>query len=116
MPISWPGTLPQTPTTGGYEEAPPDLTIRTEMDAGQAKRRRRFTAGPREFSVSFVLTKAQVATLDTFYVTTLKGGSLSFDWFHPRTGAAGEFAFVGRPNYRESDGGWEAGMKLEQLP
>ena len=93
---AWPAALPQLSLLEGALEAPQDATIRSEMDVGPAKRRRRYTWSPRRFSVPLILTVAQVATLETFYVTTLGGGVDAFDWLHPRTAAAVSFAFVGR--------------------
>ena len=68
-------------------ETPPDTTLETQMDAGPPKARRRFSAGIRKLDMKMIMTAAQVATLDAFYVTTLSGGALTFDYAHPRTGA-----------------------------
>lgn len=88
MPILWPLTLPQVPLLG-YREQFPNLAIETQMDTGPPKARRRFTAGVRPLPAhEMVLTAAQAATLDTFYTDTTAGGTLPFDWLHPRTGAA----------------------------
>lgn len=115
---SWPGTLPTAPEGPDYQEQPPLVTIRTQMDAGPPKMRRKFTAGIRPFTFTWIMTKAQVATFDTFYNTTLAGGSLSFDSLnHPRTGAAATFRFAGQPSYAYlGPDAWRVTTPLEILP
>lgn len=117
MADAWPGTLPQAPDWSGYQETSPNVAIRTQMDAGPPKLRRRFTAGIRPFSMQFLLTQAQVATLDTFYQTTLTGGTEAFDWTHPRTGAAASFRFVSPPQYSAlGPNVYRATCQMEVLP
>lgn len=96
---TWPASLPQSPGIDGYAEQVPNVMIASQMDAGPEKRRKRFTAGVRPFHFRILLKRADVATFDTFYVTTLAGGTLTFDWTHPRTGAVATFAFQGQPKY-----------------
>ncbi len=79
MTITWPITLPAYPLLEKYAEAMPNTTIRTDMETGPAKVRQRTTAGVRRLSVGYLLSKAQVSTLEEFYLTILKGGSLSFE-------------------------------------
>jgi hypothetical protein len=97
---SWPSDLPDQPLKRGYEEGPPNVALRTQMDAGPDKIRRRTTAGPRQIAVQFRLSPSQLETLDTFYTDTLEGGTLRFDWTHPRTGTSVEFRFVEPPSYQ----------------
>ena len=115
---AWPASLPQLVAVEGYEESPPETALRTEMEAGPAKLRRRFTAGVRPLSVLLDLDAAQVETLDGFFVTDLAGGSLRFDWVHPRTQATVELRFLRPPVYRPlgSDAAWRAALHLEILP
>ena len=115
---TWPATLPQNVLTEGYQEAPGDGRLRTQMDAGPAKMRRLHTAVVDTFSVSLSLTSAQVDTLDGFWDSDLAGGVLAFDWTHPRTGAATSFRFVDRPTRtpRQSGVRYTVRFKLEKLP
>ena len=118
----WPPSLPAEALLAGLEETPPELRLRTAMDAGPAKVRRRFTAGVRVFSVSLLLTRAQVQTFDEFLLTTVEGGSLPFTWKHPRTGNPIDFRFVELPRYaarapRQLAGDyWSLSFTLEALP
>ncbi|NNG04360.1 MAG: hypothetical protein HKM95_09700 [Inquilinus sp.] len=116
MPV-WPAALPQDVLIAGYSEEVPETTIRTQMDAGPAKVRRRFSAGVRKFAVTVALTRAQVQILDDFYLTDLQGGALRFDWTHPRTLAAVQFRFLTAPRYAsQSQIDWLAQLQLEVLP
>ena len=114
---TWPATLPSYVLVEGYSEMPPVNSIRTQMDVGPPKVRRRSTAAPRPITCKQHMTKTQVAILDTFYVTTLSSGVDPFDWTHPRTGASVSFTFTEPPTY-ESLGGtaWGVTLKLEILP
>lgn len=115
----WPVTLPQSVLVQGYSETPPQLSIRTDMDAGVAKVRRRFTSSIRPIECNTLLTAAQVATLDAFYLSTLEGGALRFEWNHPRTGATVEMRFMEPPQYTPAGGGvtyFNVSLKLEVMP
>ncbi len=114
----WPATLPQEPLAQGYAERAPDTVIRTQMEAGPPKVRRRFTAGVRSIECRLRLIPAQVDTLDAFFNTTVAGGALPFDWKHPRTGTAVTFRFVEPPSYAPVARGalWQASLRLEVLP
>jgi hypothetical protein len=83
---TWPESLPAAPLLDGFSETPPDLTLRTQMEQGPAKTRRRTTAGVTQMTAAYFLTRAQVETLLDFYTADLSGGSLSFAFVHPRTG------------------------------
>lgn len=114
---TWPATLPDTILKEAYSETPPDLLVRTEMDQGSAKVRRWGTGNVRPIQGQIRMTQAQVATLDTFYNTTLEGGALRFDWTHPRTGASEEFRFAAPPTYQSGGGAiWRVQVQLEVMP
>jgi hypothetical protein len=113
----WPVTLPDIPLVEGFSESAPDVTIRTQMDAGPARVRPRYTAGVRPVVGKISCTKAQVETLDVFHVTTLMNGSLPFDWAHPRTGVTKAFRFVKAPKYMpDHKDSWVVSLELEILP
>ena len=111
---AWPATLPQSPLVEGYSEETPDLVVRTSMDEGPAKIRRRFTANVRNITHNYLLTQAQVATLDTFFVTTLAGGALTFTFINPRTAATDTYRFRSQPTYVPVSGSlWRTRLDLE---
>lgn len=120
----WPATLPQDPFIGLTDELSADALVRTQMSAGPAKVRRRHGAAVRNVTVPLILTGAQRQTYDTFYKTTLKNGSLQWDWKDPVDGAVISFRFVSAAQFILRKGGttatrlWEVaqGMALEILP
>ena len=116
---AWPATLPDDPLIQGYDERTPVTGIRTNMDAGPAKQRNRFTAAVAPLQLTLDLTRAQVAILDSFHKDTLKRGALAFDWIHPRTQAVVSFRFINdRPLVFKpvSQQDWRAEVALEILP
>lgn len=114
---TWPASLPQRVLADGYQETAPRFTIRTQMDAGPAQVRRRFTAGPTPLWVQLRLTFAQKATLDAFYLNDCAGGALPFAWVHPVSRAAVTMRFEGEITYSSAKAGYiTAGMGLEILP
>ncbi len=117
MSIVWPLGLPQKLQASGYQESAPSTVVRTAMDTGPAKIRRRMTSAPRRIKGSVMLTAEQVAILDEFFLSTLSGGAVAFDWLHPRTGATASFRFVSPPAYQNIGGTtYSAALDLEILP
>lgn len=90
---TWPNTLPQYVLESGYSEQIQDQTIESQMETGPAKIRRRFTKSLRQYQMSLYMTAAQAVTFESFWQSTVNGGSLPFDWVHPRTRAAATFRF-----------------------
>lgn len=116
MPL-WPVTLPQSPLADSFRETAPGTTIRTQMEQGPAKIRRRTTAGVGDISFAYVLSAAQVAALEGFYLDDLSGGALSFSFTHPRTGGSLSCRFREPPQYASLSGDYfRAAVKLEILP
>lgn len=115
MSFTWPATLPNPEID--MEETAPNLVVRTDMDAGPPKVRRRHTSGVRPWRKRVVLTLAQVETFDEFFVDTLSGGASRFDFTNSRTGVSCEFRFVEPPVYRRlGPDAYEVAMSWEQMP
>lgn len=89
--ISWPLTLPQVPNRG-YTEELGLLVLRTPMDQGPAKLRRRGVR-PDILNISFLMTGAQVETLRSFISDTTLGVA-RFNFTHPRTNSSVEVRIV----------------------
>lgn len=112
----WPSTLP-LPAASTFKETPPDNVIRSSMERGPDKVRRRTTANVRPVSFMLLLSEAQVEILDSFYVSDTFSGSEAFDFTHPRTLAAVKARFVSPPEFNEREAVlWEASVSLEILP
>lgn len=75
--IVWPNTLP-LPTVQGYAVQPEDAILRTEMEAGLARQRRRFTNVPTKVSVRWIMRRDQYAVFEGWYRWHAKEGA---NWF-----------------------------------
>lgn len=114
--MAWPGSLPGA-IADGYQEVFPDNVIRTQMETGYPKTRKRSTAAPYQLRLLFNMTKAQVATLYTFFSSTINDGVDSFTMTHPRTGASETFRMLNPPDISIADGiNYRVLIQLEQLP
>jgi len=61
-------------------------TIRSPFEAGYMQTRARFTRMPKRFELHWNhLSAADLATLRTYYESTVVGGANAFDWTHPTT-------------------------------
>ena len=115
---SWPSTVPFFKGHGNLSRSGPvDAVIRTNMSAGPAKVRRRFTAAPRNFTgITPFLTKTQLATFETFFEVTLQMGALSFTATDPLDCTEKTFRFVGSYNVSPSGRAFRVSAELEILP
>ena len=115
---SWPVDLPPLVTTAGFLETYPWGNLRTEMDAGPAKVRRRTTAAARPIACQIKCTGDQLTDLENFIHADLADGVLPFTWVHPRTQLAATFRFREPPSWVPSSGGqtWTVTLPLEVLP
>ena len=115
----WPASLP-VPLVEGVSYSSQDNIIRSQMDAGVAKIRRRYTAVPEDVSFQLLLTLAQLQTLVDFHDITLKG-VLPFDWIEFRKpeadwGTLVTYRFKSRPTFAPVHGAlWRATLELELL-
>jgi uncharacterized protein Usg len=122
MAIVWPVTLPALPLASGAIEKAPELTIRTDMDAGPPKIRMRASAGVWPIQFDMLMSGTQLATFLTFWQTTTYGGALSFEWTHPRTATTKNMRFSSPPEWSQIRGGatgaqlWRVAIQLEMLP
>ena len=117
----WPPGLPDLQLlglTGERQEA----RVRTQMDTGRPKTRRRFTAAIIRYQIPVIFDGTEKQLFDDFYVTELLEGSLPFIWEDPVTDAAVSLQFVEPPTFRLEKGGtpsariWTGLLSLELLP
>lgn len=118
---NWPSSLPEwnLPVTDQAE----DGTLRTQMDAGPDKVRRRYSGVPRRFETQITVGGSDRDTLEAFYNTTLSGGAESFTHEDPTTGDTEDFRFLEPPSYEQVAGGdsqserdWRVTLRIEKLP
>ena len=124
MAAVWPSTLPLVPLVSGYDESAPNTLLRSSMDQGPSRVRRKCSSKPWTFTAPFPpLTKTQAAALETFIEDTLDGGALRFTFTHPRKGTEIECRVVPQSDsalYSISPAGsgawWSVSLNLEVLP
>lgn len=81
--IIWPHVLPQYLNMDSYGESAGNMMLRSGMDAGPDKVRRRFTAAPRPLQGEIIVTQAQFTFFKYWYDNVLLGGTLRFGWIEP---------------------------------
>lgn len=113
---TWPSTLP-LPSTGGYQEVLPDNTVRTEMEVGPAKVRKRATSATTKYKISFEMDNTDVNTLETFYRTTINEGADTFDMNDPRNGTSETWRIMGPPQIQALGPVYfRVNVNMEKLP
>lgn len=119
---AWPGSLPQYHEIG-LQETRQQAFVRTQMDTGPYKQRKRFTAATRFLEGTMLMTKAQKAIFDTFYNTTINEGADEFDFTDPKDGSTTQSVrFTAPPTVTALIGGssgvdfYRATISLEILP
>jgi hypothetical protein len=117
MAAAWPVSLQEKLSEQGFGIQHGDTTLRSDMDIGPAKVRRRFTRGIDKLSCSIWLTTSEYSTFRYFYDTTLNGGVNRFEFNHPITGTLTEFRFADNPKYSSLGGGhFSVSMQWEEMP
>ena len=119
---TWPATLPQRLSSDASVQDD-ESCARTNMDAGPASVRNRFTAITQTTKGSMVLTGAQLVIFNTFFRTTIKHGSLSFSWIHPQTEETATIRFKSKPEWKcikpspnTNERLYQASLELEVQP
>lgn len=114
---TWPATL-SPPLANTFRETPPDNSLRTQMDKGPAKVRRRTTAGTRPIAFEMACDNDQLDALDTFYTDTTFSGTDEFTYTHPRTGDVVSARFTSPPSWSDMNTGqtWNVSIELEIMP
>lgn len=116
--VAWPDTLPQSfDGTGSYQETPEPTTLRTAMDTGVVKLRRRTTRSEIRVSGTMYITGDQAEIFIGWFQDTIKGGSLAFTAQLTLSAATRVFQFVEEPNINHVGGDvFQLSMKLLVLP
>jgi len=77
---SWPTTLPR-PLGRGYALSPADAVVRTDMEGGSAKVRRRTRARNDKLDVVWMFTDAQMTAFRAWFENDTTGASGGASWF-----------------------------------
>ncbi len=115
---TWPSSLPQRPLADDYQETEPNLLLRTSMDAGPAKVRLRFTTGVRLYKLAFYVSLTQKSTFKSFYLGSISGGALPFNFPDPDNPTTNISIRITRPPvYTDKGGAWQKlEFEAEKLP
>ena len=121
MPV-WPLALPQRPLRNGYSDSAPNNLLRSDMETGPAKVRRRGNARPHNAQVTYIMSNEQAEVFEEFATVTLAEGSIAFDWWHPRLKKyvrarllTGENGLFTRTYYSDSLA-WQYDLTIEYWP
>lgn len=71
---TWPESL-GNPQFSGFDLETTDPTVRTDMEGGAARVRRRYTSAPDTVSLKFIFDQAQMATFRSFWDDDLLQGA-----------------------------------------
>ena len=110
----WPITLPQKFEQEGFTDSEPDLFVKTEMDAGPPKLRRRFTVSHHPISGTMIMTAYQKAVFRTFYRAY---GSQKIVFPDPDSDGTINIIFTGIPEYISySSTYWQVKLSMAVMP
>lgn len=113
---TWPAGLPQKQFSGLVEKRQ-NVQLRSTMDTGAPKKRKRFTAALRNFNIPIVFSMAEKVIFSAFYIDTLGEGVLSFDWTDPDDDSTTiSFGFTDSPSLNKNGGTWTGSLPLEIIP
>ena len=114
--IVWPEGLPQVLVLDGLNAKRKTSVVTTRMDAGPAKRRRRYTVSTKAFTGCIYVSDEQRATLENFHKNTLGDGVSRFLMKDPQTLDFSEFRFTDDYDEESCGGGiWKIQMQLEKM-
>lgn len=117
--MDFPATITKYLQLSGYSESLPNVSIRSQMDAGPDKVRRRASSGVRVIQGDLILTADELVDFKDFYNNDLLGGSLRFNWLDPADRVTTvEMRFTESPTFTPliSSDYFKVNMKLEILP
>jgi hypothetical protein len=122
MAVAWPtaNSFPPKAYSISHVEHAKKARIRTKMDTGPAKLRKRATAVPKEFDIELRVNKAQLGTWDDWWENTSAAdyGTEEITWLHPRKDTEAVFRFVTEPVYTALSGDklWTITFRMEIMP
>lgn len=113
----WPAALQDYVNEESFSHAIGNTTVRTEMDIGPAKVRRRMTRSVDIFDVTITIDVDDYDTVYEFYDTTLNGGVEQFTFAHPFTGVDTNFRMTQEPTFAPMGGReFTVKMRWEAMP
>lgn len=118
MAVYWPSSLENLINADSFQVKMGDTVLRSEMDVGLAKTRRRFTSPIDTYSCSINIYQSDYGTFYDFYNVTLNGGITPFEFVDPLTGNLSTFRFLNSPSISPlgSAGWFILSMNWEKMP
>jgi hypothetical protein len=113
--IFWPENLPYGLLAAGLTIQPQNNVLRTKMDAGAAKTRRRYTARTLTYSGKQILTPSEFKIFENFYHNEIADGALRFNFTDPVSLETAEFRFTKEYIAIENEGYIDVTLPLERL-
>jgi hypothetical protein len=113
--IFYPELLPSGLLADGFSKQPQSNVIRTTMDAGPKKTRRRYTAKTIKYSGKQIFDEAELMVFEQFYHNVIADGALRFNFTDPISQEIAEFRFTEDYTVNAVDGLYEVQMSLERL-
>ena len=114
--VIWLSTLPSNFNYNSFSEGQQSGLVRTNMDAGPAKVRRRFTAAVETYAGSMTMDSTQKSAFKVFYQTTTKMGSLTIEFPNPVSIGTIDVRFVGTPTYKALENSyWTVSFSIEEI-
>jgi len=83
MAEAWSTSVPSSFQQNGFQYSVQPGIIRSDMETGPAKIRRRFTGVAHYYSGSIIMTKAEFETFESWFENTVAFGSLDFTFPDP---------------------------------
>lgn len=117
----YPLSLPQTALVTGYDENYPNMLLRSPMDTGPSKVRRKATNKPFTMTVPLIMSTAQKQLFEDFVTNTLEGGALRFGFTHPTKNTQIECRIIPADDSNlysmtSIEGYWNITLNLEVMP
>jgi hypothetical protein len=115
--IDWPVGLPQKMNQESYSRALGSNVLRSPMEVGPAKARKRSSCVIEPMAGQIFIEKVQLPILKTFWKTTLKDGALRFNWVSQDDLVIPiEVRFTKPPSWAPAGKGYLVDLELEILP
>lgn len=116
-PEIFPPAIEQCFLIAGYMQQGESNVIRSGVEVGPAKLRRRYTMPIRNVKASMKLTTDELRIFDTFFHSVLMSGVKRFLFADPVSGTQKEYRFIDPPVYSPiSEEFWSIEMSLEMVP
>lgn len=113
--LTWPTGLPQVLRLDGLSTQRKSSVVRTQMDAGPDKVRRRYTVSTKVFTGSIVVTEKQRELFEAWYRNVIADGTLRFVMKDPQTLQPAEFRFTEDYSEEPIEGLWKIAVSVEKL-